>query len=250
MKKATKKHTNKNAYVVPLFWVAFAAIILLLFVVNMPLIRRTLSATITDGAEPPPAAGESPTEVVPPVTIAPTIKEEDYPSLEDALAHLNDAVTGVEAQSTAEIPNAQPTARERPVYFMRMDTEGLLVRMQASRQFADASAPLQNTVTSLLAGPTTAEKARGLTTLIPEGTTLINAAMQGSTAVLNFNENFMFNTYGAEGYLAQLRQIIWTATEFPSVKNVQFLIEGQRVDFLGDNIRLDKPISREDLGQI
>jgi spore germination protein GerM len=106
-----------------------------------------------------------------------------------------------------------------------------------------------DTIKVLLAGTTAAETARGITTLIPSGTVLINAAMRGSTAVLNFNENFMFNHYGVEGYLAQLRQIIWTATEFPSVKNVQFLIEGQRIDFLGDNIRLDQPLSREDLGQ-
>jgi spore germination protein GerM len=100
---------------------------------------------------------------------------------------------------------------------------------------------------ALLAGTTAAEEDRRITTLIPPGTVLLNAAMRGNTAVLNFNENFMFNSYGAEGYLAQLRQIIWTATEFPSVKNVQFLVEGQRIDFLGDNIRLDQPISRDDL---
>jgi spore germination protein GerM len=130
---------------------------------------------------------------------------------------------------------------------MRMDADGTLVRMDAQRSFKNSLSPLYDTIDALLTGPTAAEKSRGLTTLIPNGTTLVNAALRGQTAVLNFSENFMFNNYGAEGYLAQLRQIVWTATDFAAVSNVQFLIEGRRVDFLGDNIRLDIPIARDDL---
>jgi spore germination protein GerM len=256
MKKAAKGRKNKNAYIVPLFWVMFAAVIILLFVINLPLIRQTVNATrlgerITGL---PPVIDESPAEE-PVDQIAPAIREEDYPSLEEALAHLNDAIISdaiisEENQNTNESPRAETETRERPVYFMRMDSDGVLVRVQEKRQLSASSSPLLDTINVLLAGTQAAEESRGLTTLIPEGTVLINAAMRGSTAVLNFNEKFMFNNYGAEGYLAQLRQIVWTATEFPSVKNVLFLVEGQRVDFLGDNIRLDKPISRDDLGQL
>jgi hypothetical protein len=253
MKKAGKRKKNKNAYIIPLFWVAFAGVIVLLFVINMPRIRQTVNATGLGeriGGQPSEGTGESVTETGPVEPIAPAIKEEDYPSLEDALAHLNDALTGQESQSVAENPDVPADIRERSVYFMRMDADGILVRTGEKRQIAHSSSPLMDTIKVLLTGTTAAEDARGITTLIPPGTVLINAAMRGSTAVLNFNENFMFNSYGAEGYLAQLRQIIWTATEFPSVKNVQFLIEGQRIDFLGDNIRLDQPISREDLGRL
>ncbi|MDR0638854.1 MAG: GerMN domain-containing protein [Spirochaetaceae bacterium] len=248
MKKAGKRKKSKNAYIIPLFWVAFAGVIVLLFVVNMPRIRQTVNATRLGeriGGVPPEVEDGIP-EIEP---VAPVINEEDYPSLEDALAHLNDAITGQESQNAAKNPAVPADIRERSVYFMRMDTDGLLVRTEEKRQMAHSSTPLLDTINVLLAGTTAAEEARGITTLIPPATVLIDAAIRGNTAVLNFNENFMFNNYGAEGYLAQLRQIIWTATEFPSVKNVQFLIEGQRIDFLGDNIRLDQPISREDLGR-
>ena len=249
MKKASKRKKSKNAYIIPLLWVAFAAVMVLLFVINMPLIRQTVNATRlgeqAGGASPAVEDGASDLEPV--EQVAPVIKEEDYPSLEYALAHLNDTITGQESQSPAPPPDVPAEVRERSVYFMRMDADGLLVRTEEKRQIAHSSSPLRDTINVLLAGATTAEKARGITTLIPPETVLINAAMRGNTAVLNFNESFMFNRYGAEGYLAQLRQIIWTATEFPSIKNVLFLIEGQRIDFLGDNIRLDQPISREDL---
>jgi spore germination protein GerM len=256
MKKAAKRKKKKNSYIIPLFWVGFAAVIILLFIVNLPLIRRTIGAT--DLGERitglPPIIDESTAAEEPADQIAPVMSEEDYPSLEDALAHLNDAMTSTENQSIESTASddsvAEAGAWERSVYFMRVDSDGILVRTQETRQVQNSSSPLLDTINTLLGGTTETEEARGVTTLIPEGTVLINAAMRGGTAVLNFNENFMFNSYGAEGYLAQLRQIIWTATEFPGVRNVQFLVEGQRIDFLGDNIRLDQPISREDLGRL
>jgi spore germination protein GerM len=255
MKKAAKRKKNKNSYIIPLFWVGFAAVIVLLFIVNLPLIRRTIGATdLGERITGLPPIDESAAEEEPAAPIAPIISEEDYPSLEDALVHLNDAMTNTENQSAENAAGSDSVAEagawERLVYFMRVDADGVLVRTQESRQVQNSSSPLLDTVKMLLDGTTEAEEARGVTTLIPEGTVLINAAMRGSTAVLNFNENFMFNSYGAEGYLAQLRQIIWTVTEFPGVRNVQFLVEGQRIEFLGDNIRLDQPISREDLGRL
>jgi hypothetical protein len=252
MKKAAKRKKKKNSFIIPLFWVAFAAVIILLFIVNLPLIRRTIGATDIGERIPglTPVIGEGAVEEEPVEQIAPVISEEDYPSLEDALVHLNDAMASTEHESARDDPVAEAGAWERAVFFMRVDSDGVLVRAQEMRQVQNSPSPLLDTVNTLLGGTTEVEKARGVTTLIPAGTVLINAAMRGNTAVLNFNENFMFNSYGAEGYLAQLRQIIWTATEFPGVRNVQFLVEGQRIDFLGDNIRLDQPISREDLGHL
>jgi spore germination protein GerM len=255
-KRAARRQKSKNAYMIPLFWVAFAAVIILLFVINLPKIRETVNATplgerITGL---PPDIDESAVADGSAGQIAPVIQEEDYPSLEEAIVHLNDAIgkeeSGAAGADIASGAGADAVAdiRERFVYFMRVDADGVLVRAQEKRQMKNSTSPLLDTINVLLAGPAIAEGARGITTLIPEGTVLINAAVRGSTAVLNFNENFMFNSYGAEGYLAQLRQIVWTAAEFPSVRNVQFLVEGQRVNFLGDNIRLDQPISREDLG--
>jgi spore germination protein GerM len=267
MKKSAKRQNGKNSYIIPLFWVMFVAVVILLFIICMPKIRETINAThlgerITGLPLVPDetAAKDGPVE-----RIAPEIKEEDYPSLEDALVHLNDAIMNAEKRADSAVitepdagtgkngetgAEAKTGTQERFVYFMRVDADGILVRTQERRQIKNSVSPLLDTINVLLAGVAAAEEARGMTTLIPEGTVLINAAMRGSTAVLNFNENFMFNSYGAEGYLAQLRQIVWTATEFSGVNNVQFLIEGQRINFLGDNIRLDLPISREDVGQL
>jgi spore germination protein GerM len=99
----------------------------------------------------------------------------------------------------------------------------------------------------LIQGPNTEEQRQGLVTLIPQGTRILAARVQGSTAYISFSEEFQYNTYGVEGYAAQLRQIVWTATEFQGVKDIQILIEGRRVDYLGEGIWIGSPIGRDAL---
>jgi spore germination protein GerM len=99
----------------------------------------------------------------------------------------------------------------------------------------------------LLQGPSPEEQQRDLISLIPQGTRVLSATIRGDTAYISFSEEFQFNTYGVEGYAAQLRQIVWTVTEFSTVKDVQILIEGRRVDYLGEGIWIGSPINRDTL---
>jgi spore germination protein GerM len=98
---------------------------------------------------------------------------------------------------------------------------------------------------ALLSGPDAGERRTGLITLIPQGTRILSATVRGSTAYISFNEDFQFNTNGADGYTAQLRQVVWTVTEFSNIKDVQILIEGRRVDYLGESIWIGSPVSRD-----
>jgi spore germination protein GerM len=99
----------------------------------------------------------------------------------------------------------------------------------------------------LLKGPTAEEQRRGMVSLIPAGARILSATVRGSTAYISFSEEFQYNTYGVEGYAAQLKQIVWTVTEFSTVKDVQILIEGRRIDYLGEGIWIGSPISRDSL---
>jgi spore germination protein GerM len=104
-----------------------------------------------------------------------------------------------------------------------------------------------DSLNALLQGPTAEEQRRGMVSLIPSGARILSATVRGNTAYISFSEEFQYNTYGVEGYAAQLKQIVWTATEFPNVENVQILIEGRRVDYLGEGIWIGSPLSREEL---
>jgi spore germination protein GerM len=104
-----------------------------------------------------------------------------------------------------------------------------------------------DSLNALLKGPNTEEQRRGLVSLVPQGARILSAIVRGNTAYISFSEEFQYNTYGVEGYAAQLRQIVWTATEFSTVRDVQILIEGRRIDYLGEGIWIGSPLGRDNL---
>lgn len=138
-----------------------------------------------------------------------------------------------------------PILRDRPLYFIQVDRDGTILRTKVTRTIPSSDAPMLDVLQSLLAGPTSEEQGQGLRSLISPGTKILTVTVRTGTAYINFSEEFQYNIYGVEGYAAQLQQIIWTVTEFPNVKDVQILIEGRRVDYLGEGIWIGSPISRE-----
>jgi len=142
-------------------------------------------------------------------------------------------------------PEQQITFRDRAIYFINVDRDGVILRTRVNRSIQNTDSPLTDTISALLAGPTAEEQRRGLITLIPEGSRIMSATVRGNTAYINFSEDFQFNIYGIEGYAGALRQVVWTATEFPNVRDVQILIESRRIDFLGEGVWIGSPVSRE-----
>lgn len=155
-----------------------------------------------------------------------------------------------------ENPATSPASRASPMevvkstsvavlYFIRVDDDGVISRHEVKRTIDASDSPMTDALNALMAGPDADELARGFISLIPSDARLLSAQVRGSTAYLNFNEAFMYNRYGIEGYAGQLKQIVYTATGFPTVKDVQILIDGQTRDYLGgDGVFIGKPLSR------
>jgi len=138
-----------------------------------------------------------------------------------------------------------PRSRQASLYFVRIDDDGIIVRQEVKRSVPASDSPLTDALEALLKGPTEEEIRRKLLSLVPAGTRLLGAQVRGSTAFLNFNEAFMYNHYGIEGYAGQLKQVVYTATAFPTVQDVQILIEGERHDYLGgEGVYIGRPLSR------
>jgi hypothetical protein len=268
-----KKPAGKS--LIYLFWFVFFVVILLLFIINWKTIRNTVNNTgfvdrITRRtAEAPP---ESPEDAVPaqedetpPVSVVvprpaddnaeslpPQSTEPEAPAPEPAAPLLTPAAEPVKPPEPAPKPAVDtpkpapvPKTVERSVYFIKFDEEnGVILRTKVSRTLPVTDSPLLDVLNTLLRGPTAAEEKQKLRSLIPSGTRVLSATVRGSTAYVSFSEDFQFNTDGIEGYIAQLQQLVWTITEFSNVKDVQFLIEGRRVDYLGEGIRIGSPLSR------
>ena len=206
------------------------------------------SAPLTEAAPLSDAAGKAGDPVQEPLTEKPAddrtaektpqVPERDMPP---------------ETASRPQAPQAAPPETEKPaetrdrgVYFMQAGGGGSeLLLSKVNRKLKVSDSPLLDSLNALLAGPTAEERGNGLVNMVPTNTRIISALVRGNTAYLNLNEEFRYNTYGREGSAAALRQIVWTATEFPNVQDVQIQIEGKIVDFLTEGVMIGSPLGRQ-----
>ena len=274
---------KKRVSVGVLFWIAFILLVLVIFLANRSNIQDILESTglvnvmrdrfATEEADNTPAPTED-TESVN-TTDEPTGVAFDElpartepgtaPSVSDSGAvPITDAPqkTPVVVSQNTSPADQQPVAQRAPspdptkpnrlmadLYFIRVSSEGRIYPHHVVRPVYYDSSPLTETINALISGPVGNELEDGLLNLIPNGTELLSAHVQNSVAYLNFNQAFRFNQMGAEGTVAQLVQIIFASTEFPTVDRVQFLIEGERVEYLsGEGVYVGEPLGRDAFG--
>lgn len=151
-------------------------------------------------------------------------------------------------EKKVEKPAQSPETRKSDLTlcFVLIDSEGRVSRKEVKRSVVKSDSPLTAAINQLLIGPVNGNSPeKDCISLIPEGTKLLNAKVSDGVAYLNFNDAFEFNTYGVEGYKHQLEQIVFTATAFSTVKSVQFLIEGEKEDYLGsEGMWIGSPLAR------
>ncbi len=136
--------------------------------------------------------------------------------------------------------------RMAKLYYTFVTDDGRILPEAVERQVRYVDSPLTDTIRALLKGPTPEELNKGVLNLIPPKTQLLSAYVQNGIAYLNFNEAFEFNTMGVEGFIAQLKEIVHTATEFSTVSRVQFLVDGKKIDYLGgEGIFIGRPLGRD-----
>lgn len=261
-----------------LLWLVAFTVVFVIFFLNLPAIRETLDRTGfselvkgrgSEAAPPSSPVGNEPSErgdepeSPPPastpggvVVVAPEADpaSKPKPSTESGTPAApsptpepgSGAGTLAPSGGAPKPAAAPPKTRVASLWFVRIDDDGVIVRVESRRAIPDTGSPLSDALAALLEGPNAAELDKDLISAIPAGTRLLSPVrISGSTATLNFNEAFQFNHMGLEGYAAQVKQIVWTATAFPTVTDVQFLIEGERRDYLGaEGFYIGKPLSR------
>lgn len=147
-------------------------------------------------------------------------------------------------ENTENISAGDATAR---LFFIRVSDEGKISMKSVLRSVPAGESPLTTSIRSLIDGPRPGEISNDVLSLIPDGSELVGARIDGGIAFLDFNEQFRFNSLGIEGYKAQVEQIVYTATEFTTVDKVQILVEGQRIDYLGgEGFWVGGPLGRDD----
>jgi spore germination protein GerM len=242
-----------------LFWLAFIIGITLLFVVNMGTIQKTLKETrvlerlFNKGGEAEAEEDEEADQTDPGETEGQSGIAEDDAAVRPPEGNRTEPPEVPPASGANPPAGTNPQGAEnnpkgktvsRAVYLIRVDNDGAILPSRVQRTLPESSSPMRDALEAVIRGPQGDEEKKGLLSLIPPRVKILNATVQGSTAYISFSEDFLFNTYGIEGYAAQLRQVVWTATEFSNVKDVQILIDGKRIDYLGEGIWIGSPVNR------
>jgi hypothetical protein len=89
-------------------------------------------------------------------------------------------------------------------------------------------------VAQLLAGPTAGERSRSISSQLPAGLQLLSLTIKDGLATVDLSSEFTAGGPG-EAYQTRLAQIVYTLTQFPSVKHVAVMIEGT-----GDSVALSR----------
>lgn len=133
------------------------------------------------------------------------------------------------------------------IYFTQIDDQDNLTLKSIPRKIIYTDSPLTETIKVLLAGPQANEEKLSIVTNIPPDSKLLSVKVNNNVAYINFNKNFEYNQFGRESTINQLKQIVYTATEFKNVKSVQFMIEGNIKTYLGgEGVIINRPLSRDD----
>ena len=172
-------------------------------------------------------------------------QSEAEPNLSDSLSQ--EAITDeITTENTEESEAAKVLLVDMAVYFATIDENGNVEITSVTRQIEKSDSPMMSALNAVISGVTAEEAERGLQSLIPEGSELLGATVADGVATLNFNDAFEYNNFGFQGSFYQLMQIVYTATEFPTVDSVQILINGEKQEYLGsEGVFIGSPLDRK-----
>lgn len=261
-----KKYTGVSAAV----WILLALILLILFLVNRNRILNVLQSTgffgKVFGSEPEfvvnheapekkePLAEleiiEQPVIELPPVSQpekedAPAAKTEDKPKPEEQVKAPEKTEEKAKPAPEKTEPAVKPAQMSQHLCFISISDDGKILRKEIDRSIDKTNMPLTAAMGALLKGPDASESSKGMVSLIPPGTRLLGASVKDRVATINLSEEFLYNSKGVEGYYGQLMQIVFTATAFSNIESVQFLVEGEKLDYLGsEGVFIGAPLPR------
>jgi germination protein M len=195
--------------------------------------------------------GSGPLGTVPPAESAQPSVEQGSPDL-------------TPAPSTSEEPSGSPSGGSSPpssspspaaspqgttvvrAYFLLGGEQGVSGPVPVLREIPGTKAVATAAMTALLEGPNARERAAQISTTVPDGTQLLGLTVTDGVATVDLSREFESGG-GSASILGRLAQVVYTLTQFPSVKSVLFRIEGREVHALGgEGAVLDGPVTRAD----
>jgi hypothetical protein len=124
-------------------------------------------------------------------------------------------------------------------------TEGVVAIL---RQVPETQAVARAAMDGLLAGPMGSEltASPAITSAVPSGTRLLGLSIANGIATVDLSREFEAGG-GSRSAFGRLAQVVYTLTQFPTVRSVVFQVEGATVTVFGsEGIVIDGPMARDD----
>ena len=169
------------------------------------------------------------------------------PSIEDTTGtteEVETAPTATEGEETDTEPGGGGTVTYQ-VWFS--GAEGLFVTYRTQERTPRVgTAALEE----LLDGPDSFEDDYGLSSAVPDGTQLLGLKIADGIARVDLTSEFESGG-GSASMQMRLAQVVYTITQFPTVKGVVFSLDGDPIDILGgEGIIIDHPLTRGDYADL
>lgn len=98
-------------------------------------------------------------------------------------------------------------------------------------------------VNELIKGPQNPE----LSKTIPDGTELISVVVKDGIAQVDFSNEFQANHWGGSaGETITIYSVVNTLTKLDGIEEVQFLIEGEKIESLAGHLDLTMPVASDE----
>jgi hypothetical protein len=198
------------------------------------------------GSVPAPSASPEPSvaQGSPDVTPAPSEEPSNNPS--DAPVGSTDPGASA-APTPTPIPSGTTIVR---AYFWLGGKPGSAGLVAVLREIPGTKGVAKAAVNALLNGPTSGEAGRSITTAVPDGSQLLGLSIANGVATVDLSAEFESGG-GSASVLTRLGQMVYTLTQFPTVKSVVFQIEGEtKTAFGSEGVVLDKPATRADYNDL
>ncbi len=141
-----------------------------------------------------------------------------------------------------EVPSGTSIVR---AYFYLEMVPGSSGLVPVLREVPATKAVATAAMNALINGPTENESG-AMSSAVPAGTRLLGLSISGGVATVDLSREFESGG-GSASAMIRLGQVVFTLTQFPTVRSVVFQIEGRTVTVFGsEGIVLDGPVARAD----
>ncbi len=145
----------------------------------------------------------------------------------------------VSSASTSYKPQDAASSPQPLFVFLAKKTPGSLKIIQKTISIQVDQSPLKDILTALISTTPGEDEYN----LVPYQTKINKIWIRNEVAYIDFNDAFNYNSYGFAGYQIQLYQVVYTATQFPTVKAVYFYLNGKPLKAIGgEGFLINNPV--------